>query len=461
MATTATTSQQLTAELAQRLTAFKLADVPADGVEGARIAILDTLGATIAGSAPWSGAGRIATELVEDQGGKPEATVVGRAYRTSAIMAALANGTLAYACDIEARHENTISHNFAVIVPAALAVAERLEASGEQFLAAVIVGSEVGTRATLALDPRLLYARGFHPTSVGGVFGATAAAVYLLGLDPDRAENALGLAADQASGLLAWASDVTEHSRPLNCGIAARDGVTAALLAERGFGGPRGVFDPDTKYNVYRAFVDGGSPELLLAGWGEHWSTQEVAYKRYACCGFIHPGLDGLFKIVGEQGLGAEQIERIVLRFPASGASVIDDNPLRSHCAQYILSSAVVRGRVAIPDILGNDPPHPSAAALRQRVQVVHDKELDRTYPAKRASIVEITAQDGRVFSERVDHARGDPDNPMTTEEIRAKFADLAGEVFSKERCAELERAVDRVERLASIRELSALLASG
>jgi 2-methylcitrate dehydratase PrpD len=459
MATTAAAGQSLTSELAKRVSSFSLDQVPPAAIEGARLAVLDTLGATIAGSAAWCGAGRIIAELAEDQGGRPEATVVGRGFRTSATLAGLANGTLAYACDIEARHENTISHNFAVILPAALAVAERVGASGAQFLGAVIVGSEVGTRAALALDPRLLYARGFHPTSVGGVFGATAAAAGLLGLDPDRVENALGLAADQAGGLLAWASDVTEHSRPLNCGLAARDGVTAALLAARGFGGPRGVFDPDTKYNVYRAFVDGGAPELLLNEWGHPWSTEEVAYKRYACCGFIHPGLDGLFKIVGEQHLAAEQIERIVLRFPASGASVIDNNPVRSHCAQYILASAVVRGRVAIPDILGDDPPPPAATALRERVEVAHDQELDRTYPARRASIVEISTRDGQLFRERVDHARGDPENPMTEAEIRAKFGDLAAEVFPAERCAAIESAVDRVEQLASIRELSGLLA--
>src|SRR5439155_11659453 len=186
--------------------------------------------------------------------------------RTSCVNAALANGTLAYACDIEPLHAAAIVHAPAVVVPAALAVSEAVRADGKRFLGAMVVGIETAGRVAAALDPVALYGRGFHPSAIAGAFGAAAAAGRLFRLRTERQAIALGLALQQACGLLAWATDPTEQSRPLNPGLAARNGTTAAYLARLGFGGPPRPFD--RPYDAFTAFSGITRADALLSGWG-------------------------------------------------------------------------------------------------------------------------------------------------------------------------------------------------
>jgi flagellar motor switch protein FliG len=157
--------------------------------------------------------GRLIAAFAREQGGAPEASVVGHGFRTGAVHAALANGTMGYACDFEPHHPEAILHPIAVMLPAALAVGERVGASGRMFLAAVALGCEVEYRVSMALGPAAQYALGVHPSAVCGGFGAAAAAAWLMGLDPDGVTRALGLAACQASGQMAWESDASENAR--------------------------------------------------------------------------------------------------------------------------------------------------------------------------------------------------------------------------------------------------------
>ena len=181
------------------------------------------------------------------------------------------------------------------------------------------------------------------------------------GLSPERQAIALGLAMQQASGLLAWADDPTEHSRPFNPGLAARNGTTAACLARLGFGGPPTPFEG--KYDAFTAFSGSANPEALDQGWGERFHLTDYAYKLYSSCAFTHPGLDALLGLAEDERLTAAQVDRIVLRFPKSGAHMIDDNPLKSHCAQYILPVGLVFGRVIIDDILFDRTAEPGGRA--------------------------------------------------------------------------------------------------
>src|SRR5262245_59449876 len=324
----------------------------------------------LAASSPRYPASRIVMRLVGELGGTRESTLVGQGARTSCVNAALANATLAYYCDVEPHHVGAILHGLAVVVPAALTVGEREGADGRGVLAAIVLGVEVAARVSYALDPVALYNRGFHPSAIAGAFGAAAAAGHLLRLGAERQAVALGLAMQQASGLLAWANDPTEHSRPLNPGLAARNGVTAACLARLGFGGPPAPFDG--RYDAFTAFSGSRNPDALLDGWGERFHLPEVAYKRYSSCAFTHPGLDALLGLVADERLAAAEVERIVLRFPKNGAHMIDDHPLKSHSAQYILPVALVFGRVMIDDILFDRKRHAEVARLSAGMTLVH-----------------------------------------------------------------------------------------
>ena len=442
--------------VAERISRFRYRDVPAEVAAHARLSLLDTVGAMLVAASPRYPASRIVMRHVAELGGARESTLIGQGARSSCVNAALANGTLAYYCDVEPLHVEAILHALAVVAPASLAVAERERADGRRLLASLVLGVEVATRVSLAFGPVALYDRGFHPTAVAGVFGAAAAAGALFRLSPERQAVALGLAMQQASGLLAWANDPTEHSRPLNPGLAARNGVTAACLARLGLGGPPTPFEG--KYDVFTAYSGRVDTGALLDGWGERFHLPEYAYKRYSSCAFTHPGLDALLGLAADERITAAAVERIALRFPKSGAHMIDDNPLKSHCAQYILPVGLVFGRVDIDDILLDRMRHPEVARLRAGMALVPDVELDATYPERYASIVELTLRDGRTLARRVDHARGTRENPLSADEVRAKFHRLTAAHVPPRRASAIMAAVDTLDRAPDVGRLAALL---
>ncbi|MCH8089312.1 MAG: MmgE/PrpD family protein [Chloroflexi bacterium] len=295
----------------------------------------------------------------------------------------------------------------------------------------------------------------FHPTNPDVVW--VAAAGHLLGLEREAWVSALGLASNQASGTLNWTSDPTENSRPFNPGLAARNGVTAALLAQAGFGGPRDVFEG--KYDFFTAFSDTRHPEALVEGWGRRYAITELAVKRYPTVAQSHSGLDGLLEIRDEQGLTIEEISKIDLRIAPLATRVIDNNTMRSHCAQYVLAVAALRGKVEPEDVLLSDHrSDPRVQRLFESIRVIPDDDLAGTYPEHYETIIEVTTTDGEIHRKRVLSARGLPDNPMTREEVLDKFLALATTVVSRERADEIVRMVDGVEALSDIRDLARLL---
>lgn len=443
-------------QLAHRLAVFHLREVPREVVSHAKLILLDTLGAILAASASRYSATRILVDFARRLGGRPESSLVGQGIKTSCVNAALVNGTLGYYCDVEPHHVGGILHAPAVMVPTSLAVAEKEGLSGARFLEAMILGIEVTCRVSYALNPVALYNRGFHPSAICGAFGAAAAAGHLFRLTVPRFGIALGLAMQQASGLLAWASDPTENSRPFNPGLAARNGTTAAYLARLGFGGPPTPFEG--KYDAFTAFSGERHPDALLADWGRHYYLPEFAYKLYSSCSFTHPGLDGLLDLAREHKLTSADVQEIALRFPISGMHMIDNNELKSHCTQYILPVGLVFGGVTIDDILQDRLKHPEVARLSARTRMVGDPELEKTWPELYASVVEVTLQDGRKFSRRVDHPRGTMENRLTPEEIHAKYLRLATTVTTAAHAERIAALVERIDRLPDVGALADLL---
>jgi 2-methylcitrate dehydratase PrpD len=445
-----------TAVLTAYATQFTFADLPAAAVAEAKTVVLDTLGALLLGSAPQYTASWLTGELGRRGGGIPECTVIGRDFKTSCESAALANGTMGYAADIEGASVSR-QHVPAVLVPVALAVGERHRADGKALLAALAVGYEICSRAGEACRTAHSYPHSFHPSAVFGYFGAAATAGHLLRLDQAKFANALGIAGSNASGLMTWVDDPTENSRPLVIGMAARGGVTAALLAQMGVGGPPAILDGG-KYSIYDAYAGEMHLDRLTAGLGETlWITQHYGYKRYPCCGDIHTGLDALLSIRDEHGIGADGIAAIVHKVKADRAPVIDNNPLKSHCAQYIMAVAAVRGKIESGDILEDRRADPRIKSLSERVRLIGDAGMD-AWPAHAPAVVEVTTRDGRTLVARVDEAKGRRENPMTQVELEQKFMDLATTRISRSAAARLMEMVYGLDRIADVGEIAALL---
>lgn len=427
-------------------------DISREVIGQAKKVVLDTLGVIIRASSRRYSAGTIITKFVEDLGGKREATIIGRGLKTSVVSAALANGTMGYYCDSESHHPESITHVASVVVPTALAMTERQGLTGKDLLTALVVGYDVETRVSNALDPSGLYKRGFHPSAVAGCFGASAAAGKLLRLNVEEQTIAFGLAGCQASGLLAWCTDQTENSRPFQMGVAARNGVTSAMLAKKGFGAPPDIFAG--KNGMYGAFTDSPKPSRLWEDLGKKFTIMEAAFKLYSCCAFLHPGADALLSILSKNNLSHADIVEISLHFPKPGAGIIDNNELKSHNAQYILPVLAVKHEVTIDDILQERRSDPEINRLSKSTKLVYDEELGPLFPEKYTSIVVVKTKDGNEYDERVDYARGTEQNPVTLKELETKFKKMTTGELPK---GKINRCIKTVNQLESLKTISTL----
>ena len=443
-----------TESLARFITEFSYNDMPPEVIARSKIILLDTLGAMLAASDPVYPGSKALIEMAQLLGGEPQSTVIGSNFKTSSINACLVNGTFGYTFDIEPHHVAAVLHPAAVCIPVALAFAEWQKSAGIDLLSALTLGIEVSCRVSMALNPRDLYAKGFHPTAIACTFGAAAAAGHLLKLDKGKCLNALGLSGNQASGLLAWAKDHPENSRPFNPGIAARNGATASLLADLGFGGPPNIFDG--KYDFFSAYSSGGqNPQNLFR---KKWAIQELAIKQYSSCAFTHPGLDALLDIINENGLNSKDIEKIDLQYPRAGAHMIDNNELRSHCAQYVFAVAAVTGQVLFDDILTDRRDTSEIKRLFENSSLIPDDTLDRTYPDQYESIITVTTTDGKKLKKHSPWAKGTLQKPLTGKEIEDKFFKLSTRRIPEERAEKIRSWITTCEVQTDLEELMALL---
>jgi 2-methylcitrate dehydratase PrpD len=451
-----------TDRLAAYAAAFRYEQLPAPAVAAAKLILLDTIGTTLLGSQPKYTASRLTGDLAKQLGGVPECTVIGRGFKTSVANAALANGTMGYAADAEGGGIGR-QHLPAVAVPVVLTVGEREHASGKAIIAALALAYDVAGRIDRAADPHTFYPHSFHPSAVFGHFAAAAAAAHLLQLDQRQFVNALGLAGLNAGGLMAWVDDPTENSRPYVIGMAAHAGVLAAYLAQLGMGGPPGIADPG-KFTIYDAFsgaVDPAQRAELTRGLGEDfWITRHGGFKRYPCCADIHAGLAGLLKIVAENDLGPDSIAEIVHHPHSARAPVIDNNPLRSHCAQYILAVAAAR-RGIDPDTILVDrrETDPAIREMVQRTRLIGDGESLAPEVAPGGAVVDVTTRDGRSFRQVVPRVPRLGERPEDRSAIEEKFYAFATTCLPLERARRVHALVDDLEDLEDAARLTELLA--
>ncbi|WMS41992.1 MmgE/PrpD family protein [Acuticoccus sp. MNP-M23] len=450
----------VTESLARFIADFTADALPDPVMRTAEVLAFDGVGVLLAATHPSVTANSGIGAYVMESAGPGGATLIGRARKVDPASAALANGTLGYAADFEPHHPEAILHPVAVMIPVALALAETENRSGADILAAIALGCEVTYRVSMAMNPRTLYARGFHPSAVAGSFGAAAAAAFLSGLDAKQTRCALGLAALQTGGLLAWQDDPREDARPFQMGLAARNGVMSARLARHGFGAPDRIFDGG--HTALAAFSDTPDPAPLVDGLGTAWDgVTELAIKPYPCVSFLHPALDAQTKLLAEYKLSSRNISSIALRFAEAGAHCVDNNPLKGHSAQYILPVHAARGGLSYLDLFTDRrESDPEVARLAASARVIRDTgEFDDRFPDFYVGEVTLTLTDGTILTARNDVARGYPENPLGRDEIEAKFAKVTGEVATAERARALAKAVKGLRRAPDTRMLASLLA--
>lgn len=395
--------------------------------------LLDLIGVALAGSRQLSSAP--AAEVALKLGGQGDASLIGAQQSTSAVWAALANGTAAHAVELDDVTTESSLHPGVAVIPAALAVAEELAAPPVAMLEAIVAGYEVTMRVGNALNPASAYARGFHPTGVAGVFGATMAVGRLLGLDAEALTNALGIAGTLAAGSLEYLADGAWTKR-LNPGWAGHAGITAAYLARSGFSGPATVFEG--RLGVLHAFSEAPLPERLLADLGQPLQIMRVSIKPYACCRYNHGLIDCVLQLASTHRLKPEDVEHMRLGVLSGGALLVADPIDQKRAPQsvvdaqfsapYAAAAALVFGTGGIDAYSTARLHDPMLRELMARTDCYRDPTLDAPYPRRWPAAAEIHLRDGRVVSTRVEFATGEPENPVPRNELVQKFVGLAHE---------------------------------
>jgi len=466
---TAATQQAATAalgptgRLATWVAAVSLSDVPAEVVERAKHLLLDGIGCALIGAQlPWS---RTATEAVLDIDGRGDTVVIGTGRTASAPAAAVLNGTFIQGFELDDFHPIAPLHSCSLLIPALLSTASSApQTRGADLLLAAIVGFEVGPRVGYTLHGAEMLDRGWHSGSVFGTHSAAMASGKLRGLAPAQLEDALGLAGTQSSGLMA--AQYEAMSKRMHHGLAARNGLYAAGLAAHGYTGIKRVFERE--YGGFLSvFGEGHHPDAdaLTGQLGDRWETSTIMVKSYAAMGGLHGAIDAARRL--RSSVDPKRIAHIDITV---GTTIYKhgwwaaERPLTPIGAQmhlgYATAAALLDGNVLPEQFTSTRLDAEDIWRLIERTDVHLDESRDRAPITERyGTDLAVIMDDGEVHRLHVDQPHGAPTDPITNDELVAKFHALADRVTTRDRATAIEHAVTGIDDLADVNELIALLA--
>ena len=440
--------------LARYLAAAGRAPLPRDVAEKTKHHILDTLAAMVSGStlAP----GRMAVSFAASQGGRKEASIAGTRLLTSAIVAALANGMTAHADETDDSHQPAFYHPGCAIIPAALAIGERGDASGRALLRAVALGYDIGSRFNFALGAMRFHLAGHSTHSFGALFGAAAAAGSMIALRPEGMRHLLSYTAQQASGVSCWMRDAAHVEKAFDFGgMPARNGVTAALMVAHGMTAVDDVLAGER--NFLFAFGAEERAEALTDGLGVRYEILNANIKKWSVGSPIQAALDSVQALMVGQQLQAQALTRLTVEVQNHEAAIVDNRSMPDICLQHLVAVLLLDGSLTFAS--SHDTRRMADAkvrAVRRRIHLVGSSEL--TARGGRQAIVTADLADGTRLRHHTAAVRGTPANPMTRADVQEKSLDLLAPVLGAARARRLVEAIWQLERLASVRELRTLL---
>ena len=432
------------------------ASPPPTARTAAAVAFLDTVGVTLAGSS--EPASRAVQGVIEQDAGGP-CTVLGTTLRATPAGAALANGTAAHALDYDDMCFVSLAHPSAPLVAALIAAGEMNGAPGGRLVDAYVVGFEIEARLGRVMNPRH-YQRGWHCTSTLGAIGSAGAVARLLQLDESAIAHAIAIAASEASGLK---ENFGTMVKPLHAGLAARDGVLAALLArsgltasDRALDGPQGFL---RAMDSERDDLDRECSDL-----GSRWEIADtgITVKLYPSCAATHPTLDAILGLRAREGFAASDVDRIDVDVDAITPTVlIYDNPASGLEAKFSMpfcaAAAIVEGHVGVDTFETSRLRDPRITSLMSRVKMTVDPTLGVQAPALTQARVRVQLRNGRTLSQAADGARGYPAHPASDGELDTKFLSCATRTISTSSAHRALALLHGLETLDDVRGLAAV----
>ncbi|WP_271401142.1 MmgE/PrpD family protein [Salinicoccus roseus] len=441
---------KLSESLASYIRSVSYEELPDDVVEFTKLCILDYFSSAIAGSdTPPITKVR---EMVGELGGHEQATLI-TGGKSSVTNAALLNGASSHIVEQDDIHKGSIIHAATVVIPAALAIAERDDLSGKDVIAAVVAGYEVCFRIGEAVTPSHYYY--WHNTATCGTFGAATAVAKLLGLSEEQTVHALGSAGTQAAGLWEFIEDGA-MSKQLHPGKAAMNGVIAGLLAQKDFTAATRILEGDRGF--FEAMSDTYDVSKVTEGLGKTHKIMENSFKVHASCRHTHHAMDIISELSRERGLDAEDIESIEIGTYQVAINITDnDNPVTVYqgkfSLQYCTAHAFVIQEGSLYTFNEENLWNEEIRELMSKVHVYVDPAKDGAYPNQWGALAKVTLKNGETIELDTDYPKGDPEQPVTKDELVDKFMQLSRKVDQPER----EKIAQKILSLEEVEDLEML----
>jgi 2-methylcitrate dehydratase PrpD len=452
----------ITQELANYCHGLKFQQLPEEVVDRVKYFFLDFVGVCIRGSQEDSS--KSIYRFVRETGRKG-GVVIGTKERAPHLYSALANGTSAHAIEMDDVNNESSLHPGVVVFPAALATSEMFGGVAKKFIEAVVLGYEVMIRLGKALGAGNSYKRGFHPTGTCGSFGSSVASSKILGLDEQGLLSALGIAGSQAAGSMEYLAQGAWTKR-FHAGWAAHSGMIAAQLAKKGFRGPTSIIEG--RDGFLHSYSDGADESKVLEGIGSQYEILRTSIKPHACCRYMQPPIDAILKIVKENDLPPEKVEKVRVGILRAGARLIAEPLEEKYTPQSIVDAqfsmpfgaavAILYRKAGLGEFHLSNIRSEEVKRMMRRVEFVTDPDLEKTFPKQWCATAEIFTKDKQRYFTKVEYCKGDPENPLSWDELIEKFHDLSNRFMTKERRLKIVDQVRRFEKTQDLQKWSSLL---
>ncbi len=450
--------------LAQNVVRIRYEDIPGEAVKATKKQILDCLGVALAGSSAQGV--RELVGLAQEWGGREQSSVIFYGIKLPAPNAAQVNATMIHALDYDDGHSGGLVHPGVISVSTSFAAAERAGwVSGRELITAVTLGTDMICRLGMATRAEgSMATAGWHFTTICGFLAAAAVAGRIFGLDEDKMVNALGIAYHQSSGNMQCVIDgaLTKRMGP---GFAAKGGITAALMAEKGITGAKNCLEGEMGlYNLYHR--GGYDASTLTSDLGKRFEGVSVATKRYPCCGIVHPFIDAALALVSEHDITADEVDKITV-YRGEGAQYLCEpleakqrprNPVDSQFSvPWAVALAVARRKVSLDGFTEEAIRDEDILGLSQKVTHQLDESLTRSDNVEPGR-VKITMKDGKVHTKQMDNAMSYPPVPLSFDDCVRKFFDCAAHAPRQIPEDSLNRVVEMVGRLEEVDEATEII---
>lgn len=446
-----TRSTSPTEALADYASGVQFGALPESVVHKAKLLIRDGIGNQL-GASTIAEPARVAHELIAEFGGTEQATITGYGTRVPVPFAAMVNAMLGHGVELDDAHGAALTKSGSLLVPTVLATGEHRKRSGGDTIAAVVAGYDVMVRVALAIQPGHRQ-RGFHTTGAVGAIASAAAAARQFDFGPEQVADALGLGAMQAAGIQAYL-DYPCMAKPLSPGKAAFNGTLAAMLVSKGYTGPR--YGLESKEGFFNAYADGVELDEIYNGLGADYKIMEVAFKPHAACRYAHGPIDAAQEIRKQYEVQSMDIADITVRMcelaiRQSGRTVTPNLNAAMGSTPFGVALALLHGENGLGDY---------ADGFEDRR--VHDVAASVNLVAEpayglmgRQAVVQVQLKNGRTLEHSVGGPKGEPDFPMSEQELEDKFIGLATLAVGDQRAREISEQVMNLESLEDISELT------